>query len=78
MVRQDEIEPALPCADDNRAGSFPPLEHNGFSRDRRSDRLQLRIQRVGEPGRRTGAEKETGQDGGAGYSAAHQFPHENP
>ena len=65
MIRQDQVEPALPGADDDGARSLPSVKGDGLSMDRRRHRLQLRIERAGEDRRRSETEKKAGREGGA-------------
>ena len=74
MVRQDKVKPALSGADDDGAWRFPSIKPDRLALDRRGNWLQLQIQGIGEYRRRSGAQKEAGQDGGADQIAAHDFP----
>jgi hypothetical protein len=64
MVRQDEVEPALAGADDDGARRLSSVKRDSRSGDRSCDRLQLRIQGIGEYWRRSDAQKEAGHQGG--------------
>ena len=74
MVRHDEVESTLAGADDDRARNSLPSNRTVSRGNRSCDRLQLRIQRVGEHWCGSGAQKETGHQGRANQIAAHQFP----
>jgi hypothetical protein len=74
MVRHDEVESALAGADDDGARRLPSVKRDSLSGDRSRDRLQLRIQGVGEDWRGSGVQKEAGHQGGANQIAAHDSP----
>jgi hypothetical protein len=65
VIRQDKVKPALAGPDDDGAWGFPSVKWDSLAEDWRSDRLQLRIHRVGQYSHRSGAQEETNQDGGA-------------
>jgi hypothetical protein len=74
MVGQDEVESALSGADEYGARSFPPIERDRLALDWGSDRLQLRVQGIGQYGRRSGAQRKADSHGGADQIAAHNSP----
>ena len=74
MVRQHQIELALAGADDDCARRLTAVERDRFALNWSGDRLQLRIESIGETGRRSGAQNKTRPDGGADQMAAHEFP----
>jgi hypothetical protein len=74
MVRHDEVESALAGADDDGARRLPSVKRDSLSGDRSRDRLQLRIQGIGEDWRGSGAQKEARHQGGANQLTAHDFP----
>src|SRR6202042_226616 len=75
VIRQNQVKSAFSGANDDGARDFPPVKRYSLARDWRCDRLQLRIERIGEYRPCSGAEKKAGREGGgADQIAAHDFP----
>src|SRR5208282_3350587 len=55
MIRKHKVKPTLSGADDDGARRFLAVKRDRLAGDRGSDWLQLRIQSIGEHGRRGGA-----------------------
>jgi hypothetical protein len=77
MVGEHKIQSALSGAHNDSAWRIPAIKGDGLALDRRSDRLQLRIERAGEDRGNAGAQKKARPNGDADESAAHDSPRGN-